>query len=233
VAPSLLRYSDEQSIAGVGAVLTAIERMESDPARFEGWGVVAASRYIGRSSLALALRRFDAEGVWGVSPHLIPHFALHSPAGTLSLALGSHGPNLGVGGGPGSAMDGALTALTWLSEGRLPGVWLVLTGHEPDLVPDAKGAPVSPTECRALALALEPDTSAAPGPRLRVVTAHDEFAAADLVQLHARLAAAMDDASTLYHPHIDFDPVPAGPAHMIAAASGLRLEWTTEIRGTR
>ena len=35
------------------------------------------------------LRSFKAEGVWGTSPHLIPHFALHSPSGTISLALGA------------------------------------------------------------------------------------------------------------------------------------------------
>ena len=98
VPPSLLRYSDEQTIAGVVAVFTAIERMRDDPARFAEWGVVAAPRFLGRSSLAKALERFDAEGVWGTSPHLIPHFALHSQAGTISLALGIHGPNLGVGG---------------------------------------------------------------------------------------------------------------------------------------
>ncbi len=60
---------------------------------------MAASRYLGRANLAVALRSFMAEGVWGTSPHLIPHFALHSASGTISLALGSHGPNLGVGGG--------------------------------------------------------------------------------------------------------------------------------------
>src|SRR5439155_569002 len=81
------------------------------------WGVVAASCHLGRSQLVVALKRFAEEGVWGVSPHLIPHFALHSPAGTLSLALGAHGPNLGVGGGPGSTTEGTLTALTWLDEG--------------------------------------------------------------------------------------------------------------------
>jgi hypothetical protein len=116
----------------------------------------------------------------------------------------------------------------------LPGVWLVLTGHEPDLIPDAKGAPVTPTECRALALALEPDSSAAPGPRLRLASGlHDERAASDLVAIHARLTAAVDEASTIYHPHVDLDPGPIGPSHTIAAASGLRLEWATEIRGTR
>jgi hypothetical protein len=225
-SPTLLKTSDDQTVAAVSAVLEAIATQpDVPPEAYAEWGVVVASRYLGRAQLAVALRRFASEGVWGVSPHLIPHFALHSPAGALSLSLGSHGPNLGVGGGPGSAMDGALTALTWLSEGRLPGVWLVLTGHEPDLVPDAKGTPISPTECRALALALEPDDGSTT-PRLRLVSGSvDETMAPDLVDLHARIASALDDASSIYRPHLDLG---AGPLHAIAAASGLRLEWSVD-----
>ena len=88
--------------------------------RFAGWGVVAASRYLGRANLAAALRSFAAEGVWGTSPHLIPHFALHSLSGSISLALGLHGPNLGVGGGLHATAEGFLTALTWLAPGSCP-----------------------------------------------------------------------------------------------------------------
>lgn len=60
--PSLLRYSDEQTVAGTAAVFTAIDAMGADPAGFERWGVVAASRFIGRASLATALRNFRDEG---------------------------------------------------------------------------------------------------------------------------------------------------------------------------
>ena len=86
--PSLLRYADEQTVAGTAAVFAAIAAMGRGPRSSRRWGVVAASRYLGRASLAAALRSFRAEGVWGTSPHLIPHFALHSPSGTISLALG-------------------------------------------------------------------------------------------------------------------------------------------------
>src|SRR5262249_28596954 len=103
---SLLRYSDEQTVVGTAAVFTAMAAMGRAPEEFAGWGVVAASRYLGRAGLAAALRSFLAEGVWGTSPHLIPHFALHSPSGTISLALGLHGPNLGVGGGLHAAAQG-------------------------------------------------------------------------------------------------------------------------------
>src|SRR5262249_35517567 len=149
---------------------------------FQGWGVVAASRYLGRASLAAALRGFKAEGVWGISPHLIPHFALHSPSGTISLALGLHGPNVGAGGGLHAAAEGFLAALTCLAAGVVPGVWVVLGGWSPELVPDRKGggptmttaseAPSADLECRALALALRP-AGTGPGlgtnaPRFRV-----------------------------------------------------------------
>ena len=85
IPPSLLRNSDEQTIAGLCAVFTAIESMRWPRDRYEGWGVVAASRFLGRANLARALQSFLAEGVWGTSPHLIPHFRS-------SFRLGDHQP---------------------------------------------------------------------------------------------------------------------------------------------
>ncbi len=155
-AASLLRNSDEQTIAGLCAVFAAIERMGWPRQRYEGWGVIAASRFLGRANLARALQSFLAEGVWGTSPHLIPHFALHSASGTISLGLGLHGPNLGVGGGLYASAEGFLTALTWLASGTVPGVWLVLSAWSPELIPDRGGGPPIASECQALAIALEP-----------------------------------------------------------------------------
>ena len=152
--PSLLRNSDEQTIAGLCAVFTAIGSMGLPRDRYEGWGVVAASRFLGRANLARRLQNFLAEGVWGTSPHLIPHFALHSASGTISLGLGLHGPNLGVGGGLHAGAEGFLAALTWLSIGSVPGVWLVLSGWSPELVPDRGGGPPAAMDCQALAIAL-------------------------------------------------------------------------------
>jgi hypothetical protein len=154
VPPSLLRYADEQTVAGTAAVFAAMAAMAAPHERFRDWGVVAASRYLGRANLAIALRSFMAEGVWGTSPHLIPHFALHSQSGTISLALGSHGPNLGVGGGLYAAADGFLAALTWLAAGVVPGVWLILSGWSPELVPPPSGNAPMTGECQALALAI-------------------------------------------------------------------------------
>jgi hypothetical protein len=205
VPPSLLRYSDEQTIAATSSVFAAIDSMGSHPDQFQGWGVVAASRFLGRANLAVALRSFMAEGVWGTSPHLIPHFALHSASGTISLALGSHGPNLGVGGGLHSAAEGFLTALTWLSTGVVPGVWLVLTGWSPELVPDPTGSAAHAGECLALALALVRPGTDVLLPTLRVVVTTDyvhERLPLDLARLAERLARPDERAS----PTIATDP---------------------------
>jgi hypothetical protein len=173
VPPSLLRNSDEQTIAGTAAVFTAMEAMGRSTDEFESWGVVAASRYLGRANLAVALRTFVAEGVWGTSPHLIPHFALHSASGTISLALGSHGPNLGVGGGLHTEAEGFLAALTWLAAGAVPGVWLVLSGWSPELVPDPRGGTTPIGECRALALALLAVGSSGEQPMFRIIVGEE------------------------------------------------------------
>jgi hypothetical protein len=116
------------------------------------------------------MNRFRDEGVWGVSPHLIPHFALHSPAGTLSLVLGIHGPNLGTGGGRFCTTDGVLTALSWLSSGIVPGVWLVATGWAPEMSLADDAQPREDAQCEALALALVPPGSeGTSGLRLRLI----------------------------------------------------------------
>ena len=109
VQPSLLRQlgRPDDCRAGRGPCHAPANWVKAIPRCLEHWGILAASRFLGRSSLVVALDRFRSEGVWGVSPHLIPHYALHSPAGTLSLALGVHGPNLGIGGGLFSEFEGS------------------------------------------------------------------------------------------------------------------------------
>ncbi|HMF37859.1 MAG TPA: hypothetical protein VKF17_14525 [Isosphaeraceae bacterium] len=163
VQPSLLRNSDDQTIVAIAAIHATLRRTDQgDPRDPEHWGILVSSRFLGRSSLVVALNRFRSDGVWGVSPHLIPHYALHSPAGTLSLALGVHGPNLGVGGGLWSEFEGILTALTWLKAGIVPGLWLVFSGWSPEFVPDREGESMADCECQALAVVLGPPSSAKP-----------------------------------------------------------------------
>lgn len=157
VPPSTLRHSDEQTIAAVAAFSGALGFMGiEEREHFEEWGILVAPRFPGRVALAENLSRFRSEGVWGVSPNLIPHHALHSPAGTLSLVLGTHGPNMSIGGGLHAATEGILAAQTWLAAGTASGVWLVLTCWIPELRPEPEAMPALSAECHALALALVP-----------------------------------------------------------------------------
>jgi 3-oxoacyl-(acyl-carrier-protein) synthase len=159
VHPSLLRHADPQTVIGLAAVLRAIGEARLDPDGFSDWGVLVAPRYLGREAFELAFPTFQKEGAWGISPHLIPAHSLHSPSGTISQALKAHGPNLGVGGTPGTGLDALLCASTWLRTGIASGVWVVLTGRE------GSGEDAG-FEASALALTMaDPDFA---GPRLRV-----------------------------------------------------------------
>jgi hypothetical protein len=131
--------------------------------------VLAAPRFLGRPTMAAALTRFRAEGAWGVSPHLIPHRCLHSLSGTVSQALQVHGPNFGVGGGPGGEAEALRAALALLTGQRLPGVWVVLTRLDPELPPDGSGLPPPGSSCAALALALAPARPGWAGVRVRLL----------------------------------------------------------------
>lgn len=166
---SFLKHADEQTVAGLAAVFKAIQNTGLQATSFTDWGVLAAPRFLGRPAMAAALQRFRAEGAWGVSPHLIPHRSLHSISGTVSQALKIHGPNFGVGGGPGGAAEAVLAATALLEGKKLPGVWLVLTCLHPEYAPDDAGQAAPGTECVGLALALTPARSGSSRVRLRVV----------------------------------------------------------------
>lgn len=167
--PSFLKHADEQTVAGLTAVYKAIQAAGLQTTRFHDWGVVAAPRFLGRPAMAAALQRFQAEGAWGVSPHLIPHRSLHAVSGTVSQALKIHGPNFGVGGGPGGSAEALLTAAAMLEGQKLPGVWVILTCLDPERGPDEMGRPAAGTQCIGLALALAPLRDAGSVIRLRIV----------------------------------------------------------------
>jgi hypothetical protein len=153
---ALLKHSDEQTVIGLCAVYQAIAQGGLQTTCFREWGVVAAPRFLGRPTMAAALQRFAVEGAWGVSPHLIPHRSLHSLSGTISQALKIHGPNFGVGGGPGGTVEALLAATALLVGKRLPGVWIVLTCLSPELPPDEAGRLPPGAQAIGLALALTP-----------------------------------------------------------------------------
>ncbi len=167
---SFLKHADEQSVVGLAAVLQAIDRHGLGGTPFTDWGVLAAPRFVGRLALAAAIRRYAAEGAWGISPHLIPHRSLHALSGTVSQALKIHGPNFGVGGGPSAAGESLLAAAALLGTRPLPGVWVVVTGWDPEPVPDGDGKTSTPCLCTGVALALTAPRPDGNGPRLVVYT---------------------------------------------------------------
>jgi hypothetical protein len=169
---SFLKHADEQTIVGLSAVYHAIHDYHlagSDgPQVFRAWGALAAPRFLGRPTMVTALQRFSGEGAWGVSPHLIPHRSLHAISGTVSQALKIHGPNFGVGGGPTAGGEVLVAAAGMLECQHLPGMWVVLTGYDPDSPPDEVGHMPSDTHCVGLALALTPPRPHWAGIRLRI-----------------------------------------------------------------
>jgi hypothetical protein len=167
---SFLKHADEQTVAGLTAVYQAIHSYHLPAREFTDWGVVAAPRFLGRSALAVTLQRFRAEGAWGVSPHLIPHRSLHSLSGTVSQALKIHGPNFGVGGGPGCTTEVLLAAFAMLHGQRLPGVWVVLTATTPEVSLAPDGQPIPGSACIGLALALVPAGTGTTGIHLQMVS---------------------------------------------------------------
>lgn len=175
LAASVARHCDEQTIAILSAVAEAVRQQGAQQSDFASWGIVASSRYLGRSFFSQSLDKFDREGPWNTSVQVVPHRSLHSPSSTISLALGCHGPNVGVGGAIDGEGQALLTAASMLDEFSLPGVWLVLAGWSPELNIDAAGQPTHEARCHALALALKPTGEVPGGLQLRIVPNHDAF----------------------------------------------------------
>jgi hypothetical protein len=165
---SFLKHADEQTVAGLAAVYHAIHDHHLGETPFADWGVLAAPYHQGRAALAAALLRFHEEGAWGVSPHLIPHRSLHSMSGMVSLALKIHGPNFGVGGGPGAAQEALLAALALLKRQQLPGVWVILGALEGNRAPTPQGDPDPGSVWVGQALALRSARPEWTGIRLRL-----------------------------------------------------------------
>lgn len=112
------------------------------------WGLVAASRSVGRRRVHDSVAKYRVNGAWTTSPNIIPHCSLHSLPGLLSQALRLHGPNLGAGGMAGREGEAISAALSLLHGERLPGVWVVLTGWEHETLETDSG------RCQAAVLGL-------------------------------------------------------------------------------
>jgi len=184
---SVLRHADEQTVAGLAAVLHAIHDFQMDVTDFRDWGIVAGPCFLGRATLAVALQRLAAEGAWGISPHFIPHRSQHAVAGTISQVLKIVGPNLGAGGGPGSVVQALLAGAALLQDNRLPGVWIVATEWEPEAIPDANGGIPPEAVCHAVALAVVAARPSWTGIRLRVLARGTRMAPGQSVQTVSQL----------------------------------------------
>lgn len=152
-----LRYSDEQTVVGLAAVIRAMHSPALQGVDFSDWGVVAAPRFPGRIGAAATLRKFRQDGACSISPHAIPQFSLHSVSGAISVGLGLHGPNFGIGGGREAMAEGLTVAISFADWRTLPGLWLVFTELHPDANPDGQGSSHTPACCRAVAMALTAD----------------------------------------------------------------------------
>lgn len=202
-APALprrfLRHADEQTVLGMHAMLDAIRSLSDPRPPLDGHGVIAASCQAGRIAGAQTLVQAKEGGGINVSTHIVPQGSLHSLAAAVSVGLGMHGPNIGVGGGPEALAEGLLTAFSWLhATGRnaCNTVWLVATGWDDEPSLDAAGEPITDPVCRGVALAL------------------------------ARPAVAGTAASTRFTLHLDWHDDPAtsplasavSPLHVLATA---------------
>jgi hypothetical protein len=150
-----LRHADEHTVVGLHAVLAALAAGPSQP-DLSRQAVVAAPCQSGRLAAARTLAQLPAGGAVTVSPHVVPQCSLHSVAGAVSVALGMHGPHLGVGGGPDALAEGLLAATTLLLHGdpECTAAWLVATDWDEEPALDPVGNPQGDPVCRALAVQL-------------------------------------------------------------------------------
>ncbi len=158
--PRFLRHADEHTVVGVHAVLAALSAAPAAGNRLGDHGIVGAPCQAGRISTARSLVRMRAEGAVAIPTHIVPQCSLHSVAGAVSVALGMHGPHVGVGGGPDALAEGLFTALSLVHAAGgpavLPAVWLVATEWDTEPMLDGAGDPIDDPVCRGLALLLEP-----------------------------------------------------------------------------
>lgn len=171
---NFFKYADEQTIVAIRAVAAAVEQQELSVPDLTTWGVIAAPRFLGRAASAHTIARYLRGG--NCSPHTIPQHSLHSVSAALSILLGTHGPNVGVGGGPRAFEDGLMAGLTLFSQCEAPGCWLVATEWSTEPHVDAEGNCVDDAVCSAVVLAITPTITAAScgslrlGPRLALAT---------------------------------------------------------------
>jgi hypothetical protein len=154
LSPLFLKHSDEQTLAALAALYRAKSDFALGGEDFGPWAVLSISRYLGRNSFAALRAKYAAEGAWGISVQVIPHRTAHSVSGTISLALGLHGPAIGVNGGANGEDTGLLALPSILAQPQWNGAWLVFSKWEPELAVNESGDIISNSVCVAAALAV-------------------------------------------------------------------------------
>jgi len=168
IAGHFLKYTDEQTVVAVTAVDRAIQSHDIDLSQRRDWPIIAAPRFLGRVAGPNVIRGYERGGPQSVSPHIIPQNSLHSISGALSILLASHGPNVGVGGGPESLDDALLAVFSLPGTSNLEGCWLVATAWDPEPVADRQGRFSNEPICHAFALSLRFEAIGLSGSELRL-----------------------------------------------------------------
>jgi hypothetical protein len=168
LSPQLLRHSDEQTLSALVALSTAMKSISMASKSFADWAIVSSSCNLGRSAFAKVIDKYKSEGPWGVSVQVIPHCTAHAVAGTISLALGSHGPCIGAGGAADGGIEALLAAASVLRHSDWCGAWIVFSAWSPEPAIDAAGRPESDSICSAAAIAVTRQPSACALGRIRL-----------------------------------------------------------------
>lgn len=151
-----LRHADEHTVVALRAVQEALAGNAELLGDRKRHAVVAAPCGAGRPAAARTLVQLRDRGAVSVSPHVVPQCSLHAIASAVSVGLGMHGPNIGVGGGPDALSEGCLAALSLVAEPDVAVCWLVLTAWDSEPVLDDRGDVPGDAVCRGVALALDP-----------------------------------------------------------------------------
>jgi hypothetical protein len=171
LSPQLLRHSDEQTLAALAALADAINGIATNE-NFSSWAIISASQNLGQSAFAAVIDKYRSEGPWGVSVQVIPHCTAHAVAGTISLALGSHGPCIGAGSGREGDIEALLCTASLLQQANWNGAWLVLSAWSPALAVDKGGEPATDSSCIAAALAISRKSTSSSLGRVRIEIPH-------------------------------------------------------------
>jgi hypothetical protein len=229
ITPPFLKNSDDQTIASLAAIYSGLQQLGLEREAYRDWGVVSASRYIGRGSFAATLNKYCKDGPWGVSVQVIPHNMLHSISSTISLALPCVGPCLGAGGGADGETDALLIAVNLLSGGQVPGVWVTWSYWDPELVVDVTGKPASESNCVAAVLAIVPKSAESPRAsmeiRVRDPQLRPQLDRDSVVSPAAEQAPTMNSLTSILQHVSDLKPQTFDVVCQLRGGFDLNLSW--------